>query len=403
MKRQETHLISNMSRPSTWQTERRAEAALSDRYLDGAENLVSRFKRAGKTAGKFKSPRNNEDDDSEDSDEDEVPGAYAVTRVTETAPPVEDRWDPSEQESNDSLDIEENVGNPHVSCELAELPNKVPRCIRRCLLLMLAVWTCAIGGIVAALLTSRKANSSTSPSADADANADADCRSLRDAFHQCECLGRMDVVDAKVRDQYNFLLASDKLVQFGVGLDTSIESCTPENMALVWLATEMAADEEAGQMVIDGGIQDRLVLANVFETLGGRGWTENTNWMSSVSVCDWFGIACDFYGQVVTLSLPNNQLQGTLDSRLGLLYDLKSLELSNNEITGSIPLDVWNLPSLGKTEERERERERARVTNLVCLHSFSFTSLCSEFAFTWEPLQRPLTNEFRQPQDVDNN
>ena len=374
-----------MRGPSGWQTERRAEVAPSNRYLGDAgirsehhsdndivevsqpnRNSVHQFETAGTKGGKIKNPRNN---DGEDSDEDETPGAYAVTRVTETGHPVDDGWDPTatdqslysstfadEPQWNDPLDIQENMDIPRVSCDVPELPSKTSRHSRRCLLLTLAVLVsmCAFGGIVAFLLLSRKGGSSSLPSAGADSDADADCQSLHDAFHQCECLGRMDVTDANVRDQYNVLLASEELVQFVVGLDTSIESCTPENMALVWLATEMAADEEAGQTVIDSQIQDRLVLANAFETLGGRGWTENTNWMSSASVCDWFGITCDLDEQIVTLSLPKNQLQGTLDSRLALLYDLKSLELSDNEITGSIPLDVWNLPSLGKTKKRRR-------------------------------------------------
>jgi hypothetical protein len=266
--------------------------------------------------------------------------------------------------SDDALHTEPNSIDdteiPHVSCDMIETQNTKPWRSRRCLVLIIfaLIGICAIGAIIGFVSMKKQGASESSATSTSD---DADCQSTQDPFRKCECFGSIQVTDANISEeyysltasdiseQYYYLTASTELTEF-VGLDISIESCSPENLALLWLAKEMAAGGEASKAVIDKKVLDRLVMANFFETLGGRGWTESTKWMSSSSVCDWFGISCDGDGNLVTLSLPRNQLQGSLDSRLGLLQDLKSLTLFENEITGSIPLQVWNLPSLGKGE-----------------------------------------------------
>ncbi|KAI2495016.1 hypothetical protein MHU86_19491 [Fragilaria crotonensis] len=275
--------------------------------------------------------------------------------------PINHVWDPTERMHDSPLFVDEPQSEdvlqtepdsideteiPHVSCDLIEAPDIKPRRSRRWLILILFALIAigAIGGVIGYLLT-RKTGTSGSSATSTSEDDDEDCQSTQDPFRQCECFGQIQVTDTNISDEYYSLTTSSELTEF-VGLGISIESCSPENVALAWLATEMAAANEASQAVIDKKVLDRLVMAHVFETLGGRDWTERTKWMSSSSVCDWFGISCDGDGNIVMLSLPKNQLQGSLDSRLGLLQNLTTLQLSENDITGSIPLDVWSLPSL---------------------------------------------------------
>lgn len=82
-----------MTRP-VWRTERRFESDLS-RYAPPADNQSSE----GKVTGKVRFPSDNESD----SDEDEVPGAYAVTRVSETSPQIDEVWDPTERRYHSPL------------------------------------------------------------------------------------------------------------------------------------------------------------------------------------------------------------------------------------------------------------------------------------------------------------
>lgn len=82
-----------MTRP-VWRTERRFESDLS-RYAPPADSQSSE----GKVTGKVRFPS----DDESDSDGDEVPGAYAVTRVSETTPQIDDVWDPTERRYHSRL------------------------------------------------------------------------------------------------------------------------------------------------------------------------------------------------------------------------------------------------------------------------------------------------------------
>lgn len=393
---------------SVWRTERRLESDPSSFAVSPGGNRssedddddddvesrsratrgsISQFATAAKGAGKARFPPNADSD----SDEDEIPGAYAVSRVSETAPPINDVWDPTERmhdsplfvdepQSDDVLQTEpdsiEESEIPHVSCDLIEAPDIKPRRSRRWLILILFALIAigAIGGVIGYLLMRKKGTSGSSATSTSDDDDDEDCQSTQDPFRQCECFGQIQVTDTSISDEYYSLTTSSELNEF-VGLGISIESCSPENLALVWLATEMAAANEASQAVIDKKVLDRLVMAHVFETLGGRDWTERAKWMSSSSVCDWFGISCDGDGNIVMLSLPKNQLQGSLDSRLGLLQNLTTLQLSENDITGSIPLDVWSLPSLGTLEMIVRQRLHVEFHTRSYFPSFrEFTS-----------------------------
>nr|XP_043607776.1 probable LRR receptor-like serine/threonine-protein kinase At4g37250 [Erigeron canadensis] len=65
--------------------------------------------------------------------------------------------------------------------------------------------------------------------------------------------------------------------------------------------------------------------------------------------CSWYGILCestltDIY--VTGLSLPNSKLHGSMPENLGLIQNLKEIDLSNNSINGTIPLSLYSAPKL---------------------------------------------------------
>lgn len=72
---------------------------------------------------------------------------------------------------------------------------------------------------------------------------------------------------------------------------------------------------------------------------------------TSVSPCEWAGvvscIALGAHRHIWTVNFSGRGLNGTiLPGTLGALSSLKSLDLSNNLLTGDIPLDIFNLTSL---------------------------------------------------------
>ncbi|CAB9513012.1 LRR receptor-like serine threonine-protein kinase At4g08850-like [Seminavis robusta] len=78
-------------------------------------------------------------------------------------------------------------------------------------------------------------------------------------------------------------------------------------------------------------------------------WIQDDGWMSSTSVCEWYGITCDSagYGIVQKVVLPSNNLKGTIPVELQALSKLVALDISENHLTGIIPVLLWkHLPQL---------------------------------------------------------
>jgi len=91
-------------------------------------------------------------------------------------------------------------------------------------------------------------------------------------------------------------------------------------------------------------VADRFSLAAFYYGTQGDNWKNSTGWLSSSSVCDWYGIVCnDRTGVVEDVILADNNLANNLElgvpsipSELALLSTLKSLVLSSNKLRGGI-------------------------------------------------------------------
>ncbi len=91
-------------------------------------------------------------------------------------------------------------------------------------------------------------------------------------------------------------------------------------------------------------ISDSLALVAIYNSLGGSDWTDNTNWLTG-NLDTWSGIYMAD-GRVTHIDLSNNNLIGSLPQELGNLTQLKSFNMSTNQITGEIPAGLWQLDSL---------------------------------------------------------
>eukprot|EP00985_Skeletonema_marinoi_P018427 scaffold10296_cov84-Skeletonema_marinoi.AAC.3 len=131
---------------------------------------------------------------------------------------------------------------------------------------------------------------------------------------------------------------------------------------------------------------ERGSLVSIYTKTNGQNWTKKDGWDTSVDYCQWYGISCDVDGYVTSINLRNNNLEGqfpvytgydlvfqissgmlnrqTLPSnnevlsmlqntwlfqKFGLvnLYNLKSLDLAENKLTGTIDYrPLYNLQFL---------------------------------------------------------
>ena len=95
-----------------------------------------------------------------------------------------------------------------------------------------------------------------------------------------------------------------------------------------------------------GTDSDRAVLAAFYEATGGPRWKVNTNWMTEAPLGEWHGVETNDAGQVKSLELSNNNLTGPIPVELGNLATLKELNLGHNALSGEIPVELGGLTQL---------------------------------------------------------
>ncbi|CAM9498761.1 unnamed protein product [Scytosiphon promiscuus] len=91
-------------------------------------------------------------------------------------------------------------------------------------------------------------------------------------------------------------------------------------------------------------------LESLYNSTNGHEWTISTGWRdASIGICEWYGVTCDSEGGNVTgLSLRDNLLVGDMSEATELtnVTSLKEVDLSNNLISGPVPLALGGLPNL---------------------------------------------------------
>ena len=85
---------------------------------------------------------------------------------------------------------------------------------------------------------------------------------------------------------------------------------------------------------------ERDALVALYTSTDGTNWKNGTNWNGPLgSECEWHGVSC-YNSHVSAINLSNNQLTGTIPSVIGDLQFLKTFSLWTNELTGSIPKEM---------------------------------------------------------------
>jgi hypothetical protein len=144
-------------------------------------------------------------------------------------------------------------------------------------------------------------------------------------------------VTAELRLERNLILTRSPASAGALNDDTSSQS-----QALAWLESDPTAETLTEERLVQ-----RWVMATLAFSLAYESWDSNDNWLDSDDVCSWFGIACNNGGNVVTLALRNNGLDGTLPSEVSLLGGtLRSLDVGNNGLTGGFPSSFGRLVNL---------------------------------------------------------
>jgi hypothetical protein len=162
---------------------------------------------------------------------------------------------------------------------------------------------------------------------------------------------------------------------------------TPQNQALTAL---LDVTEEGGLDPNDPTdqreITQRYSLNTLYFATGGANWAGNDLWTTSALPCGeeggegpWLGIQCDTTTRSVVefVSLPGNDLLGSIPSEIRGLSGLKTLNLFDNQLSGSIPSAIGDLTMLTVLEAGSNfftsplPSEIGKVTLLDMLSLFS--------------------------------
>ena len=94
----------------------------------------------------------------------------------------------------------------------------------------------------------------------------------------------------------------------------------------------------------DDLVEDCETLLGIEDALGG---SASLNWSAGLELSQWTGITVGGTPQRVTgLDLSNQNLSGSIPTKIGELDGLRTLNLGNNQLTGNIPAEIMSLTHL---------------------------------------------------------
>jgi hypothetical protein len=91
--------------------------------------------------------------------------------------------------------------------------------------------------------------------------------------------------------------------------------------------------------------EESAALMALFNATGGDGWHENEGWGNIGDECTWDRVTCTG-SNVTALDLSSNQLIGSIPTEIESLTSLEWLDLSSNQLSGPIPAAIGSLTSL---------------------------------------------------------
>ncbi len=98
----------------------------------------------------------------------------------------------------------------------------------------------------------------------------------------------------------------------------------------------------------EGNVPDaveRQALEDLYNNTNGDFWFDNTNWMSEEPLDEWFGVTIA-NGDIVLLDLSYNDLEGSIPESLYELLSLEELWLEYNFLEGNLSRSLGNLHGL---------------------------------------------------------
>jgi len=122
-----------------------------------------------------------------------------------------------------------------------------------------------------------------------------------------------------------------------------MQTGTPQADAFEWMTTRDFLNWSELQ---DRELVERYIFAVFYFAMGGTQWKRDTDWLSELHTCDWYGLECNLDAFVIDIFLAENGMIGTLPRELSNILDLESISIELNVIEGAIPSEFGALTKL---------------------------------------------------------
>ena len=113
----------------------------------------------------------------------------------------------------------------------------------------------------------------------------------------------------------------------------------------VWVLEVQARGDV--QIAVDMPFCDEIdaeALERLYDAANGAGWTRSDGWLEDENLDRWYGIRTDSIGRVASIDLSGNGLSGHLPDALGHLSGMTELRISDNDLSGRMPLSLTEIP-----------------------------------------------------------
>ena len=132
-------------------------------------------------------------------------------------------------------------------------------------------------------------------------------------------------------------LALDALERFS--FERNADLCAPGTIDFVtWLE---GIEDTSGPYCNESDVE---VLNLLYETSGGRDWTNSGGWLEMPALAEWYGVTANALGRVTALDLSRNGLVGRLPANLGELAQMAELRIAGNpDLSGRLPFSLDRL------------------------------------------------------------
>jgi hypothetical protein len=154
------------------------------------------------------------------------------------------------------------------------------------------------------------------------------------------------------KKRYNYFDESDEIIPGATSNTYTINVLTEDDMdTYTCKASSSAIPDlviERNSIDIKGEVSQlqKDALIAIYNSTNGASWNDNTNWLSTEPVSEWYGVTVSG-NKVTSLDFYNNNLTGTLPPEIGDLLGLQLLSFFlGNSINGTLPPEIGNLTEL---------------------------------------------------------